>query len=657
MATRDVSLAVGGLCLMIALIRFVQGIRVLRYQRQLKRIPKFAMGSDDIPVSDKYLFLGKGFIWEQKHTQRIHDLRTSEGKKYTDDSRIMRWLKRKKIEWENKAIRGYFIALITKDFIFNPLKIGFDIGGYPYLHGVGVEDESNVYLLNSNRRQHVIFKGSTGVGKTRTAEVIITQDIKRGNNAVIVIDPKGDADLLLTTYIEAVNAGRKIYVFHLGFPHLSARYNAIGSFSRITEIATRIANNLPNQGDSAAFKEFSWQFVNVVAVALIALSIRPTFKDIRKYIRSIDPLLVDYGKYWLEKNHEGWKKKYSDMQNGLSDKAISGTAQKGRQKDAVAMMRLLEEYEVDDPIVQGLLFAFKFEKTYFDKLTNAVGPFLDKLTTGKIEEIVAPIYGDVNDHRPIIDWEEVIRQEAVVYVGLDALTDPEVASAIGSSMFADLTSNAGRKYKYGSNAGLPPLKGERNPDVIIHGDEFSDLLGPYMKTLLNKSRGAGYMLNLYTQTWHDVEAELGDAAKAGQIAGNINTMVIMRVQDTKTAEMFTDKLYETSVHTLMAVSGVKDKGIVDGKVSFESQNEDRISNERVPLITPADITGLPIGQAFVLMNGAEAWKVRIPEPKKRDLDGVPDFILEMTAEMRKKYKSSENWFDYEDSFDYARMVS
>jgi conjugal transfer pilus assembly protein TraD len=37
----------------------------------------------------------------------------------------------------------------------------------------------------------------------------------------------------------------------------------------------------------------------------------------------------------------------------------------------------------------------------------------------------------------------VINLGGIVYVGLDALSDYEVAAAVGNSMFADLTSVAG----------------------------------------------------------------------------------------------------------------------------------------------------------------------------------------------------------------------
>lgn len=50
---------------------------------------------------------------------------------------------------------------------------------------------------------------------------------------------------------------------------------------------------------------------------------------------------------------------------------------------------------------------------------------------------------------------QIIRKRGIVYVGLDALTDTEVAAAVGNSMFADLVSVAGQIYKHGIDHGLP----------------------------------------------------------------------------------------------------------------------------------------------------------------------------------------------------------
>lgn len=86
------------------------------------------------------------------------------------------------------------------------------------------------------------------------------------HKGVIVFDPEGDADLLKRMYVETKCANRldELYVFHLDWPDISARYNAIGRFGRIIEVATRIAGQLSGEGNSAAFREFVWRFVNII---------------------------------------------------------------------------------------------------------------------------------------------------------------------------------------------------------------------------------------------------------------------------------------------------------------------------------------------------------------------------------------------------------
>ncbi|ECR0768143.1 conjugative coupling factor TraD, PFGI-1 class, partial [Salmonella enterica] len=122
-----------------------------------------------------------------------------------------------------------------------------------------------------------------------------------------------------------------------------------------------------------------------------------------------------------------------------------------------------------DPILDGLRSAVRYDRTYFDKIVASLLPLLEKLTTGKTAELLSPDYQDIDDTRPIFDWEQIIRKKAVVYVGLDALSDSEVASAVGNSMFADLVSVAGHIYKHGINAGLPGGK-EGKSLINLHCD-------------------------------------------------------------------------------------------------------------------------------------------------------------------------------------------
>ncbi|MGS2722107.1 type IV conjugative transfer system coupling protein TraD [Porticoccus sp. GXU_MW_L64] len=648
MMTPTVAYASAILLLIIAAKRGKQAWRVLRYQRHLKRTPRYTMSSRQIPTSQSVLFLGRGFRWNQTHTERLYAARDKRAERYLQPSAFKQWVRRQEIAWERTPVLKHLARLTAIDSPFNPLRPPSPSGGDPVIHGVGIESETNATMPLSERVGHMVVVARTRHGKTRLAELLTTQDIHRKNNCVIVFDPKGDADYLKRIYLESQKAKRPLIIFHLGYPELSARYNAIGSFSRITEVATRIANQLPGEGDASAFKEFAWQFVNVIAVALEALGEKPDFLKIRRYISDIDPLLIRYGRYWLAENSEDdWQTEIEIVHDQLSPKSLPRVDQ-GKDLEAIALVQYLKEQEVVDQILEGLISAFRYDREYFHKITVAVKPFLDKLTTGSIGDILAPDPTSKDKNRPILDWANAIRNNAVVYVGLDALTEPEVASVVGASAFSDLTSLAGHIFKHGIDPPDNKIGTQRKtPSIVIHGEEFSDLIGPQFKTLINKSGGAGYELVLYTQTWSDPIAELGSEAKAGQLAGNIGTMLIMGVKEVATCEMFTKQLPEVSVSEIMAVSGVTDATDGTGSINFTSNNQDRVSINRVPMISPADIVALPKGQAFVLLKGSELWKIRIPMPTKADDQELPDDLGQMLQQMRKGYTSIADWPSYQ----------
>ena len=164
---------------------------------------------------------------------------------------------------------------------------------------------------------------------------------------------------------------------------------------------------------------------------------------------------------------------------------------------------------------------------------------MGKLTTGAVAELLSPDYGDPLDRRSILDWRQVIREKGIVYIGLDALSDFTVSSAVGNSMFADLVSVAGEIYKHGIEDGLATKGPARQQPVNIHADEFNELIGDEFIPLVNKVGGAGMQVTAYTQTWSDIEARVRSRAKAGQITGNFNTLVTMRVKELATAELLT----------------------------------------------------------------------------------------------------------------------
>jgi len=620
--------------------RLRQALRVLRYRRNIRRLSFYSMTSKEIPVSNERLFVGKGFRWEQKHTQRLVDTYLPQYAPYVEPS-----------EWTNKARRlearlefaPFPLILLAKatawDNAVNPFRPLPPVGGLPRLHGIEPE-EHDVTLPLGERVGHSIVLGTTRVGKTRLAELFITQDIRRKrrgqHEVVIVFDPKGDADLLKRMYVECERAGRanEFYVFHLGWPDQSARYNAVGRFGRISEVATRVAGQLSSEGNSAAFKEFAWRFVNIIARALVALGRRPDYLQIQQHVINIEGLFLEYAqKYFDEHDPKAWEK-IIFIESKLNDKNVPFNM-KGRPLRVIAIDQYLNQTRVMDPVMDGLRSAVRYDKTYFDKIVASLLPLLEKLTTGRMAELIAPDYHDVNDPRPIFDWMQVVRKRAVVYVGLDALSDTEVAAAVGNSMFSDLVSVAGHIYKYGIDDGLP---GEASGKVAInlHADEFNELIGDEFIPMINKGGGAGLQVTAYTQTLSDIEAKIGNRAKAGQIIGNFNNLFMLRVRETATAELLTNQLPKVQVFTATPASSASDA--VNGKTAFTSNTHDQLSATSVPMLEPAHVVGLPKGQCYALIEGGNLWKVRMPLPAVDPDEAMPKDLQELAEKMRTAYQ-------------------
>jgi conjugative coupling factor TraD (TOL family) len=630
----SLGLAASGVLGAFAALRFQQGARVWRYQHNMKRLPLLMMKAAQVPVSDRKLYLGEGFRWGQVHTQRLRDTRRPEVQRFIEPGRLYRAARDFENRVEHHPLLAKVAAVTASPSRWNPVAPLPPLGGNPHLHAV--EPSERPVLLNlSERVGHAIFYGATRQGKTRCMEIGVTQDIHRGDT-VIAIDPKGDPGLMKRCYAEAKRAGRldNFYLFHLGFPELTARYNAIGDYSRITQIATRLTNPLPSAGNSAAFREFCWRFANIIARAICALGRKPVYREVLYCIDDIEPLFLEYARHWLARSGPAdWERDLALLRTKAASRQHLPRHLEGRSPDAIAVLQLLRHHNIHEPVLQGLASVFKYDKTYFDKLVSSLGPLLEKLTSGPVADLLSPDYFDVKDPRPIFTWQQLIRQRGIAYVGLDALTDSAVSSAVGNSMFADLVATAGEFYKHGTHG-----------KVSVYLDEFSDLCGDEFVPLANKIGGANFQLSIFTQTSADVEARMGSPAKAQQVVGNLNTIISFRVRTVETAEQLTAGLPEVDVAALTAVSGVTDATGSEVGVDFVSRNEDRIATQSVPLISPSDVMALPKGHAFALIEGNQLWKLRVPLLDPVGDEHLPSSIAELAEAMRRKYRTGDQWW-------------
>ncbi|TQG54261.1 conjugative coupling factor TraD, PFGI-1 class, partial [Pseudomonas aeruginosa] len=163
-------------------------------------------------VSQQRLFVGQGFRWEQRHTHRLMQTYRPEFRRYVEPTAIYRAARRleERLEFAPFPVSTLARALAW-DSPLNPARPLPSVGGLPRLHGIEPH-EVDVTLPLGERVGHTLVLGTTRVGKTRLAELFITQDIRRKvrgeHEVVIVFDPKGDADLLKRMYVEAKRAGR-----------------------------------------------------------------------------------------------------------------------------------------------------------------------------------------------------------------------------------------------------------------------------------------------------------------------------------------------------------------------------------------------------------------------------------------------------------------
>lgn len=687
-----VAFTLAGLFLLRAAVLFRRGWQVRRYQRNLTRLPLYRMRAKDLPVSDKVQFLGMGFEWTAKHTQRAYDLTLVGNLRYLELPKSYQRVRRLEIKLE-RSRRFRWLTAFTSAARHDPkpLYLGFlwfkiaawrlnpwepapPLEGHAWIHAVGLYEPEQPLLQDlGNRVGHALVLGTTRVGKTRLAEVIICADIMRGD-VVIVIDPKGDADLLLTIYTAALLAGRadKFHFFHLGYPELSAQYNPVGSFGRITEVATRIASQMPGEGQSAAFKEFVWGYVNQIAKGLVGIGKTPSYPLIKQYSQRLEPLYIELvDKLLGEKvpNYQNEVKRYLDaLKQDKAGREAAGIfddlSQIKRDRDAIARYLLFKHNadkvalsELERDTAQSLTKAFITDQQYLSKLVASLDPFLEKMTTGAVAKLIAPDFLD--PQKDVFDWAGIIQSGGIVYVGLDALSDQEVARTVGSSMLADLTSQYGRIYKEGRSQGLPDIPGaHRDRPIRVHIDEANEPADKNLIPSLNKAGGAGVSVTAYTQTSSDLEARLGNKAFAAQMLGNFNTVISFRVQDDATARVFTEKQRMVTVNSLMTFSGSADSSDIGSRVDFTSSTQSRVAEKQVPMISVTDLTQLPKGQFFAIYNGNKLYKGRVPLLVRDRDDRIPEDIRQVAEKMRQSYQSDiPEWYSYRDYFQPAEVLN
>lgn len=343
-----------------------------------------------------------------------------------------------------------------------------------------------------------------------------------------------------------------------------------------------------------------------------------TYKSIAFYISRLAQLLMAYADTIMP-NH------YPDYNEQIEAILTNHEERNSRKHKNVAPMdraKAVAEYlknhinktiaagnveSLHDQILIDLYDAAIMDKHYYDKITANVGPVLSEINKSNASAIFS-FHKSPNE----IELMTAIKEKKVIYIGLDSLTNPNIAQAVGKAFLSDLVSTAGKIYKE-SNA---------NYRLNLHCDELSEIIQDSFVKILNKAGGAGFQVTAYAQTIQDMEVSLGSRAKAEVTKGNFNTLIMLRVKNEETANLLVKVLPQIGVIDHTQMSMVNDTPNGEDGVYFNTTNEDRVQTTSVPMVDVNDLISLPKGQAFVLVNGGELYKVRMPLPLNNPTVGL-----------------------------------
>lgn len=570
-----------GICGVMSLGRLPKAIRLAIMQKHLAgralEFIKFTELKKITETKTDQMWLGYGFDWENRHAQRVFEI-----------------LKRdwSEIYKEKKAKKGEQNAL-----------------GKPWIHGVETT-ETKLFVPLKHIEGHILILGTTGSGKTRAFDLLISQAISRGES-VIIIDPKGDKEMRdnARRACEKLGQPERFVMFHPAFPSESARINPLENFTRVTEIASRIAALMPTESGSDPFKAFGWQALNNVSQALVMIDEKPDLIKLRRYLEGgAHGLVVRAIESYVSKVLPDWEKRCKKYMKAR------GVAKDGEQ-DHIDLNDLPLEFKAKglskfyyneiqqikpSTDLEGLLSMHEHDASHFGKMVASLLPILSMLTSGEIGELLSPNRTNVEDKRIITDMASIINNAQVAYIGLDSLTDGMVASAIGSILLADLAAVAGDRYNFG----------ERNRAVNVFVDEAAEVINDPFIQVLNKGRGALIRLLVATQTFSDFVTRLGSKDKAYQVLGNINNKICLRVMDPETQKFVTENLPKTRLKTVMRGQGQTTQG--DEPIMHGGNQSERLVEEEADLF-PAPLLGmLPNLEFLATVSGGRVIKGRLP---------------------------------------------
>lgn len=534
---------------------------------------------------DGNVWLGWGYRWQPKHTQLSHEIL----KRNMDEVYPPKWyVKLAKVETDPREAKGM-----------------------PWIQGL--EKERDVIIPFKALEGHTAILAITGAIKTTLFKLLVYQLASRGD-VVIVLDPKGDRDLknICKEVPAELGVPDRFVMFHPAFSSQSMRFDALSSWDRETQVASRI-RMIMSASEDDNFVSFVWMTVTHIVGCMKRIGKRVNIASLLDHVQSqsaaetlAELVLTQFLRGQFDQFEPLVQSRTREMEQEAKQKKGRGGSQIASPR--LAAMAEFFKFEVDQSArpreISGLLAALESNREWFAKMVISLTPILTKLSAGDLGSLLSPDYQDVRDERPIFNSRKLIDGGYVAYLGLDALSDASVAEAIAAMMLADLAATAGEIYNYED-----PRATKRKIHVIC--DEWGDVVCEPIIQLANKARGANVVLYLAGQTFSDLAVKMGDPQKAKRVLGNMNNLIVGATSDQDTLDIVMSKFGETVVRRVNVSQGSGQK-TEDAGLEYSANRSASMSEQSTELIPQNLIMSLPDLQYFAVVNRAQIFKGRIP---------------------------------------------
>lgn len=544
-------------------------VKELRKKNLLERRLKGTLKKDP-----RETYIGKGFPWGSEHAQRAYQVLDMDS-----------------------TLSDVKVPFFLKPFIKIQSKETEELGGMPWIHGMG--DSKDTSTIEDTWYGHSFITGNVGTGKTTLLKLMSLNALHMGN-VLLILDPKNDAEWKesIKSEMEFLGVGDHFYHIHPSKQSTSARIPLLKHFTRVTEIADRVAPLMSSGGSNKAFEDFAYGIIFHTANALHYLGEPIRLTSIQKVIASDRKGLATkvIKKYYQEEFGDGWYEKFHRQFEDIhpSDLLIS----------MATYYNLNLAHTQPNKVVEGMIEFGLHDEGHYSKMVVSLRPVLTALTAAPLDDLLSPIDNlNDTDERPIVDLRAVMEKGGCIYISLDSLTDAKSAGFISRLILAELAAVAGERYN----------NQDRNPRrVTIANDEVHASIenNDALLNMLAQGRAALMQMILASQTISDIESKT-DKATANRFLGLCNNFISMRTTDPITQEYVAQQFMKSSIaQAQVQVSSGTDS--TSSIMSFSHSQGEKIMKQREESF-PSQLLGqLPKLEYVARLADGKKLKMKLP---------------------------------------------